>query len=260
MPLRAIFFDIDDTLFSTSTFAERARENSIDAMLAMGVRTSRDVLRRELAEVVQEFSSNYEHHYDKLLSRLPFEATAGLNAQLVVAAGVVAYHETKFRELSSYDDVVEVLRLLAEMPLILGVVSSGLTLKQMEKLIRLRVYPWINPSAILISDHVGIGKPNPKLYLRAAERVRVRPEEAMYVGDHPIHDVDAAKGAGFVTVWNRREGKHLDLVGRTKPDHVIYNFWDLLDVVTDRLTKEGSLPTAASAPTTKFVERRRPRS
>jgi putative hydrolase of the HAD superfamily len=244
--LRAIFFDIDDTLYSTSTFAERARENSVDAMLAMGVRASRETLLRELEEVVAEFSSNYEHHYDKLLTRLPFEATAGLNQQLVVAAGVVAYHETKFRELASYDDVTEVLRILSGLPLILGIVTAGLSLKQMEKLIRLRVHPYINSSAVLVSDQVGIGKPNPKLYLRAVERVRVQPHEAMYVGDHPLHDVDAAKAAGLITVWNRREGKHLDLAGRTMPDHVIYNFWDLLEVVERRLLADGVLPAGSA--------------
>ena len=233
--IRAIFFDIDDTLFSTSTFAERARESSVDAMLAMGVVADRETMLRELEEVVQEFSSNYEYHYDKLLSRLPSEATAGLNLGLVVAAGVVAYHETKFRELSSYDDVREVLRALAETDLICGIISSGRSIKQLEKLIRLKIYRYIDRQAIFISDEMGIGKPNPKLYLRAAEVTGVKPEEAVYVGDHPINDMDAAKAAGFITVWNRREGKHLGLQGRTEADYVIYNFWDLLDVLDRNL-------------------------
>jgi FMN phosphatase YigB (HAD superfamily) len=30
--LKAIFFDIDDTLFSTSEFANKARENAVEAM------------------------------------------------------------------------------------------------------------------------------------------------------------------------------------------------------------------------------------
>jgi putative hydrolase of the HAD superfamily len=235
MPLRALFFDIDDTLFSTSSFSERARENSVDAMIEMGVRCDRKVLLRELDEVVHEFSSNYEHHFDKLLSRLPLEATIGLNHPLVVAAGVVAYHETKFRELVSYDDVNEVLRILSRTDLILGVISNGLALKQMEKLIRLQVHQYVDPRAIFISDHVGIGKPNPKLYRRAMDRVGVVPSDAIYVGDHPINDMDGAKAAGMITVWNRREGKHLRTQGLTKPDHVIFNFWDLLDIVQDKL-------------------------
>lgn len=231
--LRAVFFDIDDTLFSTSTFAERAREHSVDAMIAMGVRCSRDAMLRELKEVIQEFSSNFEHHYDKLLSRLPLEATIGLNLPLVVAAGVVAYHETKFRDLCAYDDVTEVLRILSETDLILGIISNGLTIKQMEKLIRLRVYQYVTPTAIFISDQVGVAKPNPKVYRRAVDRVGVHPGEALHVGDHPVNDVDAARKAGLHTVWNRREGKHLGALSDTAADHVAFNFWEVLDILRD---------------------------
>jgi putative hydrolase of the HAD superfamily len=229
--LKAVFFDIDDTLFSTTTFAEHAREASVDAMLALGLRADRDSTLRELKEVVAEFSSNYEHHFDKLLSRLPLDATLGLNFPLLVSAAVVAYHETKFRELTAYDDVTEVLRLLSRSGLTLGIITSGLTLKQAEKIVRLRVHRFIDHRAIFISDQVGIGKPNPKLYLRAVERVGVRPSEAMHVGDHPINDVDAANAAGLVSVWNRREGRHRIDAGKTRPKHVIDNFWDLYDVL-----------------------------
>lgn len=241
--LRAIFFDIDDTLFSTSSFAERAREASVDAMLGMGVRASRETVLAELNEVVREFSSNYEHHFDKLLSRLPIDATAGLCAPLVVAAAVIAYHETKFRELVAYDDVTEVMRLLWRSGLTLGVITSGLTVKQAEKIVRLRVHRFIDPKAVFISDAVGIGKPNPKLYRRAVDRLGLAPSEAMHVGDHPINDVDASNAAGMISVWSRREGRHLHAQGASTPTHVIDNFWDLLDIVRERYGIDVPEPT-----------------
>jgi putative hydrolase of the HAD superfamily len=231
--LKAIFFDIDDTLFSTSSFADRAREASVDAMLSMGLRAERSVVLRELNEVIDEFSSNYEHHFDKLLSRLPLDATLGVNFALMVSAAVVAYHETKFRDLTAYDDVTEVLRILSKSGLQLGIITSGLTLKQTEKIVRLRVHRFIDHRAIFISDQVGIGKPNPKLYTRAVERIGVKAAEAMHVGDHPVNDVDAANAAGLISVWNRREGQHSVEEGRTPPRHTIDNFWDLLDLVQD---------------------------
>jgi putative hydrolase of the HAD superfamily len=229
--LKAVFFDIDDTLYSTHSFAMRAREASVDAMLAMGLKADRRTVLRELTEVVHEFSSNYEHHFDKLLSRLPFEATLGLSFPLVISAAVVAYHETKFRELTAYDDVTEVMRILHKTGLTLGIISSGITLKQAEKIVRLRVHRFIDPRAVFISDQVGIGKPNPKLYLRAIERIGCQPHETMHVGDHPVNDVDGANAAGMVSVWNRREGLHGLDEGATRPRHVIDNFWDLLDIV-----------------------------
>ncbi|MEY2981237.1 MAG: hypothetical protein RL562_1464, partial [Planctomycetota bacterium] len=74
-PLDAIFFDIDDTLFSTSVFADKARRAAVDAMIGAGLRSTRDECFRELCEVVNEFSSNYGSHFDKVIGRLPSAAS-----------------------------------------------------------------------------------------------------------------------------------------------------------------------------------------
>ena len=95
--LRAVLFDVDDTLFSTTAFARKARANAVRAMVEAGLGLPEEVVARELDEVIAEFSSNYDHHFDKLLQRLRPSALAQLNPALVVAAGVVAYHDTKFQ-------------------------------------------------------------------------------------------------------------------------------------------------------------------
>ena len=63
--LRALFFDLDDTLYSTSEFSDKARRHSIDAMIEAGLRADPAFLLTELGEVVREFSSNHEYHFDK---------------------------------------------------------------------------------------------------------------------------------------------------------------------------------------------------
>ncbi len=231
--LAAIFFDIDDTLFSTSVFADKARRAAIDAMISVGLRCDRDSLQKELEEVLAEFSSNYANHFDKLLQRLPPEASAGLNPALVVAAGVVAYHETKWSELKVYDDVYEVLSWLANCKLIRGIISAGLNIKQAEKIIRLKIYEFISPNAIFITEQLGINKPNPKVYLRALNELGLSPENAMYVGDHPLHDIDPCNEVGMVTVRIRRSGKHSDEIGRSKPDFEIRDFYGLRKILRE---------------------------
>ena len=49
---RPVFFDIDDTLYSTSEFAAQARRNAVDAMIQYGLRMDRDEVLREFREVV----------------------------------------------------------------------------------------------------------------------------------------------------------------------------------------------------------------
>jgi putative hydrolase of the HAD superfamily len=234
VPLKAIFFDIDDTLYSTSEFARRARSNAVSAMIQTGLDISLEQGLFELEEVISEFSSNHAHHYEKLLSRLPPASYDGINRAVLVASGVVAYHQTKFAELNPFPDVIEVLNLLAKTRLIRGVITAGLAVKQAEKLVRLKIYDSLTPTAIFISDQIGISKPNPKLYLRACADTGIRPEEAIYIGDNPHFDIDPPNSIGMVTVRNRRSGKFLDAEGESKPDFEIQSFWDLLSVLRER--------------------------
>ncbi len=228
--LRAIFFDIDDTLYSTSEFAEEARSASIAAMIDAGLSCTREEVLEELDEVTGEFGSNYEYHFDRLLLRLPRRHYKGLNPAIIVAAGVMAYHETKAHRLSPYEDAIEVLRLLfSKTELVLGVITEGMEVKQAEKLVRMRVNQYLSPGAIFISNQVGISKPNPKLYQRACSDLNLKPAETMYVGDNPLHDIDPPNQIGMITVRMRRGGKYYDSEGKTKPTREVQNFWDLLD-------------------------------
>jgi putative hydrolase of the HAD superfamily len=230
--LDAIFFDIDDTLYSTSEFAKLARLNSIHAMIQHGLRVTSVDAFRELQEVIREFGSNYGDHYHKLLLRLPPESYEGLNPAILIAAGVGAYHRTKFESLRPYEDVLEVFAALKEKTsLRLGIISSGLTIKQADKLVRLGVLQYLDPQAIFITDQLGIGKPNPKLYKKVCQQLELSPEVCMIVGDNPLNDIDPANAIGMITVLNRRGGRHLDAESKTRPTHVISDLWDLLEVL-----------------------------
>jgi putative hydrolase of the HAD superfamily len=250
--LDAIFFDIDDTLYSTTEFARQARENSIDAMIRLGLGITREDALRELEEVISEFSSNYDRHYDKLLCRLPAEVQGDANWAVLVAAGMVAYHDTKFRQLRPFSDAEEMLSFLKdETELILGVITEGLSVKQAEKLVRLGVYRYLDPRAIFISDQVGISKPNPKLYRHALDRLGLAAERTMYVGDNPVNDVEPAKRTGMITVRYRGRGKHSGAPAPVEPDYEIREYGELLRILADDFdirNQGGTTPVRPNGP------------
>ncbi len=229
--LKAVFFDVDDTLFSTSAFADAARRNAIAAMIAQGLDVDPELAYRELVEVVAEFSSNYDHHFDKLLRRLPAAACRGINPAILVAAGVIGYHETKWRDLRPFPGVPEALETLAATELRLGVITAGLEVKQAEKLVRLDLVRFFEKDGILITDQIGIGKPNPKLFQTAVSRFGVEPSEAIYVGDHPTHDIDPANAVGLGTIRLRADGRHARDEGRTRADHEFASWDELVPLV-----------------------------
>lgn len=234
--LAFISFDVDDTLYSTTDFVRLARENSLKAMLAAGLRCDLELARAELGEVIQEFSSNDEHHYDRLLQRLPPACLDGMNPAILVAAGVAAYHDTVVHSLAPYEDVLECIRRVREQGYRLGVISQGYTVKQAEKLVRLRLLPFLDRQAIFLSEQLGMSKANPKFFQRVAQALGAPPEQCMHVGDRPDRDIDPANQAGWITVLNRRSGRYHERPGVTPPAYTIHNFWDLGEILTREFT------------------------
>ena len=134
-----------------------------------------------------------------LLDRFGHEVRSGRNPAVLIAAGVVAYHRTKERNLEFLTDVRAALVALREGGVRMGVISAGLRVKQAEKLVRLDALGYFDPTAIFFSDQVGVGKPNPKIYLRVCELIGVPPERAMYVGDRPDHDIAPGRARAPMT-------------------------------------------------------------
>jgi putative hydrolase of the HAD superfamily len=230
-PLSLITFDIDDTLYSSTDFANSARENALKAMLAAGLKIDFKSAAAELEQVVSEFTSNDEHHLDRLLQRLPEECLDGINPAILVATGVVAYRDTVHDNLLLYEDAQECLRRLQADGFRLGAVTQGWTVKQAEKLVRLKIVPYLDRRAIFFTDQLGTSKSNPKFYQRVATLAKATPSQCLHVGDRPDRDIDPANEAGWLTVLNCRSGRYHQRASITPPAYTVHNFWDLIEII-----------------------------
>lgn len=56
----------------------------------------------------------------------------------------------------------------------------------------------------IVSEDVGVRKPNPRIFAIAAEKARVRLGNAWMIGDSPEEDIQGAVAAGMRSVWLRR--------------------------------------------------------
>ena len=66
----------------------------------------------------------------------------------------------------------------------------------------------------IASGEVGFGKPDPRIFTTALERLGVRAGEAIAIGDSLERDVLGAHNAGLRCIWLNRER-------RTQPGHVV---------------------------------------
>nr|MDO8118224.1 TIGR02253 family HAD-type hydrolase [Candidatus Sigynarchaeota archaeon] len=200
--LDAIFFDLDDTLFDATSLAEKARRAAIEAMIENGLNGITPEQGYEiLKEIVNEFGSNYDGHFNMLLKRL------NASSSKLISQAIITYHRIKVQEIHLYPDVFGFLQNEKQHPgCKLGIITDGLPIKQWEKIIRLGLdmfFPFV-----FISDEIGIRKPNPKLYAWACEKASSSVARSLYVGDRFDQDIAPAKQAGLLTCFLHRGGKH----------------------------------------------------
>lgn len=72
--------------------------------------------------------------------------------------------------------------------------SSRFTLPLMEN-----IAPLSDSAQTICADHVSESKPSPEGLLLGCRNLQCRPEDAIYVGDHP-RDIEAGKRAGMLTI------------------------------------------------------------
>lgn len=80
--------------------------------------------------------------------------------------------------------------------------------------------------ALLISEEIGISKPDPAFFLRAAEALSLPPRELLCVGDHPSTDIRGAMAAGIDACWYAPRGEPWPL-GEPAPAFVIRDLREL---------------------------------
>ena len=54
---------------------------------------------------------------------------------------------------------------------------------------------------IISSELVGISKPNPEIFLHTSRQLDIAPQNCLFIGDHPVNDIQGAAQAGMQALW-----------------------------------------------------------
>jgi putative hydrolase of the HAD superfamily len=118
---------------------------------------------------------------------------------------------TKHESYRLFPDALPTLKALKQADLTLGVISNFEEWLE-EMLTAWEVAPLFD--FLVISGKEGIEKPEPRIFEIALEKAGTRPEESVYVGDHPRIDIEAAESLGMTGVLIDRRGRFPDFEGR----------------------------------------------
>lgn len=78
---------------------------------------------------------------------------------------------------------------------IVGVITNGPSYLQNHKMDTSGLRPYCD--IVVVSGDVGVHKPDPRLFEIVAEKVGLTTEECVYVGDHPVNDIQGALASGM---------------------------------------------------------------
>ncbi len=126
----------------------------------------------------------------------------------------------------------------------IGIVSNTVSTTEAPELVKKLEISGI-PEVVILSGHVGIRKPDPRILLDATRRMGIEPGKCVYIGDRHDRDILAATRAGFGgTVLINSPHPHAgDVPDAASPaaDHYIGNLQELLDIFP-------ALPAAPAPP------------
>jgi len=208
--IRAVLFDLDDTLF--------AHRESVEA----GIHAHRAALGGAFAtaEPASEFArwnALEEQHYHRYLAgEIDYLEQRRARARAFVAPyGVELDDEAALRWFADYTNHYRVSWILhgdvhaclaAIAPRTVGIITNGDLEFQTAKIIATGLDELIPLDNVVASGEVGVTKPDAGIFEHAARHLGVSPVEACYVGDRLHTDAIGAARAGLLGVWIDRRG------------------------------------------------------
>ncbi len=191
-PIRAVLFDLDDTLYERRV-AFRNWATHFVGEHGSGLNAA------QTADIISELEAidgnGYGDRY-RFVARLAeqFPSLTG-SPDEILERFRVGFME----QLSLSPDDRDLLQTLRANDIPFGIITNGSTIPQTRKIKHLGLDTLTD--CIFISESFGVKKPDPAIFRAAAKCLGVAPESILFVGDHWENDILGAKRVGMQTAW-----------------------------------------------------------
>lgn len=191
--LKAILFDLDNTLLDFSGFKRESALAAAKAMKKAGVPLTEKELYARIFKIYDEKGIEYQRTFGDVLYGLQLDQHQLERAR---QAAIIAYTKKKYDCVKPRPKVIQVLSSLKR-KYKLGIVTDAPREKAWQRLILAGLdgffYPVVSYNDTL--EH----KPSLKPFELALFLLKVKPDEVLFVGDNPERDIIGAKKAGLHT-------------------------------------------------------------
>ena len=219
--IKVIIFDLDDTLFDcTGLLVANARKRAAKAMVAAGFQGTEDELYKQFVEIATK--DPRADIFEELREQRIIN-----NA--VIRAGESAYNSDVVEDIHPFDDMHETLRNLKQQYK-LALITTGVYKRQKKKIELLGLEQYFD---IITVNDTERGFSLEDCFRGAVERLGVKPEEVVAVGDRIQSEIKVANRLGMISV-RMLHGRFRDLKPKSPletPDFEITTLRELPAVI-----------------------------
>ncbi|MCH5461247.1 HAD family hydrolase [Lactobacillus sp. LC28-10] len=206
--LKAIVFDLDDTLYDQQRpFQQALFSVWNDPAVSGHVLTDLFKTFKHMNDRVAKLETLTMNHVFSHLNDVLTKYNLPTLANSVWLAFWDRY-QAEAQTISLFSDIQTQLPLLKD-HYELGVITNGESNTQSEKLSHLDLHRWVNHDNVVISDEVGIRKPDPRIFTHFNRKLSLQANEVVYIGDNFEKDMVGAKKAGWHAFWFNH--RHLEM-------------------------------------------------
>jgi 2-haloalkanoic acid dehalogenase type II len=225
MPIQALVFDLDDTLWPLVPLIHNA-ENQVHTWLEQHAPkvtqafSVQDLKEKRMALIPSDPRFSYDLWALRHTALKHVLAEVGEHTDKADQAIQVFFHARN--QVQFFPEVKEVLTILQK-NYTLASISNGFA-----DLHSIGIAPFFKAS--LAAHSFGCAKPDPRIFLAMAEQLEMEPANILYIGDDLRLDVQGAQEAGMQAAWmnrqqiNLEESKH----PHVKPDFIVKDLHELL--------------------------------
>jgi putative hydrolase of the HAD superfamily len=238
-PIKAVLFDLDDTLWPIVPVIKRAETILYDWLAVNAPAVVRQFTIESLRErrlALLEADPRYRIDLRALRHAGLTEAFAAAGEDVRKVDLAIDIFSQARNAVIPFEDVLPTLSSLRGR-VALGSVSNGVA--DLEAIGLAHYF-----QASVAAHRFGCAKPDAAIFHAACDALGVAPQEAVYVGDDPFIDVEGAQKAGLCAAWMNRAGlkPQITLPESIRPDVVCGTLYELDQWLSKRIMLAPAAP------------------
>jgi HAD superfamily hydrolase (TIGR02253 family) len=219
--IKALIFDMDNTLLDFNKYKHASVDAGIDAMISAGLKLSKKEAKERLYAIYDKKGIEYQYIFDDFLA-----SVEGKVDYRKLARAITAYRKTRTHQLVPYKNVTRTLRTIKEQGYKLAIVSDAPRLEGWLRLVAVGLDGFFD--IVVTHDDTCKLKPCPEPFEMALRQLKVKPAEVLMMGDNAERDIKGGKAMGMKTCW-AAYGATRPL--NCRPDFIAHDVTDILKII-----------------------------